>query len=56
MKIILSALFVVSSLLIVSAPANAWVHHQHAWRHGHHARGETCWRTNRHTGAHFRIC
>lgn len=24
----------------------------------HHAkpRGETCWRTNRHTGAHFRIC
>ncbi len=19
-------------------------------------RGETCWRTNRHTGQHFRIC
>ncbi|MBV8319381.1 MAG: hypothetical protein JO049_01750 [Hyphomicrobiales bacterium] len=24
--------------------------------YGHYHRGETCWRTNRYTGAHFRIC
>lgn len=33
-------------------------YHRHSYGFRHHSsrRGETCWRTNRHTGAHFRIC
>jgi hypothetical protein len=54
---------------LVAAPAAARSYHYHyahhrAYHAGHygyhhrarHPRGETCWRTNRHTGAHFRIC
>jgi hypothetical protein len=53
------ALFIAISVPIVSVisatDAAAW------GRRGHHGyykkhRGETCWRTNRRTGAHFRIC
>lgn len=43
----------VPAISIMSAiEASAWGR-RHA---GGHQRGETCWRTNRHTGQHFRVC
>ena len=51
--------------LVTASDAAAWgrhSHYSHSRQHHHHRsyshkyRGETCWRTNRHTGARFRIC
>jgi hypothetical protein len=47
----------VSLALISASEALAWgqrSHYGHSY-HIHH-RGETCWRANRSTGQHFRIC
>lgn len=59
-SIILGALIVASALPVLasSAQARGWGHHSYR-HHSYHRRsnrGETCWRTNRMTGAHFRIC
>jgi hypothetical protein len=57
MKTLIAGLFaistIVSTAILFSTPTEAGWGHRH---YGHHHRGETCWRTNRHTGAHFRIC
>jgi hypothetical protein len=57
MKSFVAALMAFSAIgvtpLALSTSAEAGWGHRH---YGHHHRGETCWRTNRHTGAHFRIC
>jgi hypothetical protein len=47
----------VSLALISASEALAWGHRSH-YGHSYHSqhRGETCWRTNRSTGQHFRIC
>lgn len=55
--VLATAVVPILPLSLVSADqALAWgrrSHYGHSY-HGH--RGETCWRTNRHTGQHFRIC
>lgn len=57
MKILIAALLAFSGVALMpiafASTAEAGWGHRH---YGHHHRGETCWRTNRHTGAHFRIC
>jgi len=57
MKSLIAGLFAISAIVMTpiafSSSAEAGWGHRH---YGHHHRGETCWRTNRHTGAHFRIC
>jgi hypothetical protein len=57
MKKLIAALFAFSAVVLppiaFASTAEAGWGHRH---YGHHHRGETCWRTNRHTGAHFRIC
>jgi hypothetical protein len=57
MKSFVAALLAFSAIVLtpiaLSARAEAGWGHRH---YGYHHRGETCWRTNRHTGAHFRIC
>jgi hypothetical protein len=47
----LIALSIPAISITTATQAAAWGHH-----HGGHHRGETCWRTNRHTGQHFRVC
>jgi hypothetical protein len=42
--------------ILSATEASAWGHHSYGGYHSHGHRGETCWRTNRHTGQHFRIC
>jgi hypothetical protein len=42
--------------ILFATDASAWGHRGHGGYHSHGHRGETCWRTNRHTGQHFRIC
>ena len=56
-KLLLMSLLM-SSFLLTSTSAEARWHHRghHAHKHYKHHRGETCWRTNRSTGQHFRIC
>jgi type II secretory pathway component PulJ len=51
--IALSSMTALQIVTIQSADA-AWRKHYRSSSHNH--RGETCWRTNRATGAHFRIC
>lgn len=58
MKIFLASLLTCCVITLTpvafSTIAEAGWGHRH--QRSHHQRGETCWRTNRHTGAHFRIC
>lgn len=55
---LLMALSVPTLTIATSSEAGAWGHKSsHRYGHRSHSRrGETCWRTNRHTGARFRVC
>lgn len=57
MRVFIAGLFLSTTILAIPVAFSSTA--EAGWRHryyGHHHRGETCWRTNRHTGAHFRIC
>jgi hypothetical protein len=57
--IALSVLLTASALTISvlsATSAGAWGHRGHHSYKSHSRRGETCWRTNRSTGQHFRSC
>lgn len=58
-----SKMLTAAMILIAAWPLESSARGRHGYsshRSGHHAshrsRGESCWRTNRHTHAHFRIC